>query len=1038
MWKNVSVNLSDVVEVRGSALTEKEIWILLHEIGKQLKNFIIEEDVNITPNNILIHPSAGVFMDFSNKSFSEINLNYPFKNVLTYSLGMTMLWCLQYGMPRGKYLNVSVELQSSLNAITSENADLQLLQHVIKSHTSSDSIERSATDCLVKMYNSVLGSTGYTEMHPCMPVQNTLQQGLFHRYPETLIGPVHEHTNKSVKRQLSGDSRRNSSTHKESLNNSRKLNTSITSSTSIPRQRDAKNSSHHILHRTVPVKTVSQRKPESVFRSDDPPLQMNLCMEKGNFQLTVKAVVECFNGKSVIFTINPNKISCGYLLSMSVSHLISSCDTSLFGLSVFQDGEYCFLDPTLTIQKVISLSDFVGEPHLFLRLKFLPPDFQSMRDEKLLQSIYVQIREDLMNGRIVCNYEQAIMLAAYSLQYELGDFEVFPIFVYQVAMRMRSLSTVLFNNDKINMNTTEYFHVRDFVPSALVDDIGLSHLSFTLPQLHARLKGTLPSSARELFFRKAKELQDFGCHFSRVYMSHRDQPPVWISIGPRGLNIFYLLSCGVRKLIHRYSWEQLSKVAFKKKTISLTTKSGTRFKFYVKTEQKANYIVRIMGEMHQFHMFDDSWNNDKFNSIASPSTQLSSGILPFKHHPIPHPCEMRCKSEELHISEQMVDGNHTISSSHSHLQVFPDIIPFVLEDNNSDISRDYTTKSKCQQVVNDDKQPIYHEPEIEEVASEEFISDKEFENIKKEEDDDVFDVSDLPVPIINDISADFFVDLEKRKGTFGFSVMGGSDKSINVIKVQHIVPGGSAEMNGSLQAGDVILAINDIQLSNVSHKEAVEILSKASNKSRLHVRRDQMLRLESNPVVPDEQLQEVQNGNCAVNEITETGNAGFNTQSERIVGRNVDDDINELTSLRLDTTYDERVTEVASAFYNYQYTDIESDIQHEYIGNGAEDLTMKDELHLNLLHHGEDMSRGEGDGVSNLSTHDRQNTTGSLSQSGRFSDISSHVSRDVIPEATTVAIADFEEFRRRLSSLKTANESSNNSGDNESWSTVHE
>nr|XP_039271873.1 uncharacterized protein LOC120346232 [Styela clava] len=268
--------------------------------------------------------------------------------------------------------------------------------------------------------------------------------------------------------------------------------------------------------------------------------------------------------------------------------------------------------------------------------------------------------------------------------------------------------------------------------------------------------------------------------------------------------------------------------------------------------------------------------------------------------------------------------------------------------------------------------------------------------------------------------------------------MGGSDKSINVIKVQHIVPGGSAEMNGSLQAGDVILAINDIQLSNVSHKEAVEILSKASNKSRLHVRRDQMLRLESNPVVPDEQLQEVQNGNCAVNEITETGNAGFNTQSERIVGRNVDDDINELTSLRLDTTYDERVTEVASAFYNYQYTDIESDIQHEYIGNGAEDLTMKDELHLNLLHHEEDMSRGEGDGVSNLSTHDRQNTTGSLSQSGRFSDISSHVSRDVIPEATTVAIADFEDFRRRLSSLKTANESSNNSGDNESWSTVHE
>lgn len=46
------------------------------------------------------------------------------------------------------------------------------------------------------------------------------------------------------------------------------------------------------------------------------------------------------------------------------------------------------------------------------------------RDNHLMKAIYMQTRRDILDGLIFCKTDEALLLAAYSLQYELGDLEV--------------------------------------------------------------------------------------------------------------------------------------------------------------------------------------------------------------------------------------------------------------------------------------------------------------------------------------------------------------------------------------------------------------------------------------------------------------------------------------------------------------------------------------------------------------------------------------------------------------------------------------
>lgn len=78
-----------------------------------------------------------------------------------------------------------------------------------------------------------------------------------------------------------------------------------------------------------------------------------------------------------------------------------------------------WLDLNKTIVKQVKYLD----PLLFsFRVKFYPPDPFRLKEEITRYQVYLQLRRDLLHGRLYCTPNEASLLAAYVVQADLGDF----------------------------------------------------------------------------------------------------------------------------------------------------------------------------------------------------------------------------------------------------------------------------------------------------------------------------------------------------------------------------------------------------------------------------------------------------------------------------------------------------------------------------------------------------------------------------------------------------------------------------------------
>lgn len=85
---------------------------------------------------------------------------------------------------------------------------------------------------------------------------------------------------------------------------------------------------------------------------------------------------------------------------------------------------------------------------------------------------------------------------------------------------------------------------------------------------------------------------------------------------------------------------------------------------------------------------------------------------------------------------------------------------------------------------------------------------------------------------------DMTITLHRQESGFGFRIVGGTEEGSQV-SIGHIVPGGSADLDGRLQSGDEILGVDGHPVFNTSHHHVVQLMGNAAanGKVTLHVRR---------------------------------------------------------------------------------------------------------------------------------------------------------------------------------------------------------
>uniref|UniRef100_A0A3B4ZYW0 FERM domain-containing protein n=1 Tax=Stegastes partitus TaxID=144197 RepID=A0A3B4ZYW0_9TELE len=91
-----------------------------------------------------------------------------------------------------------------------------------------------------------------------------------------------------------------------------------------------------------------------------------------------------------------------------------------FGLT-FQDTDNAknWLDPSKEIKKQIR----VGSWNLGFSVKFYPPDPSVLIEDITRYYLCLQLRDDILSGRLPCSFVTHALLGSYTVQAELGDYE---------------------------------------------------------------------------------------------------------------------------------------------------------------------------------------------------------------------------------------------------------------------------------------------------------------------------------------------------------------------------------------------------------------------------------------------------------------------------------------------------------------------------------------------------------------------------------------------------------------------------------------
>ncbi|XP_033762691.1 LOW QUALITY PROTEIN: tyrosine-protein phosphatase non-receptor type 4-like [Pecten maximus] len=182
-----------------------------------------------------------------------------------------------------------------------------------------------------------------------------------------------------------------------------------------------------------------------------------------------------------------------------------------------------WLDPLKTIKKQCRGPPF----QFFFRVKFYVSDPSKLSEEYTRYHFFLQVKRDILEGRLVCPPSTAALLASYAVQSELGDY----------------------NPEEHRDNyLTEY----RFLPTQTEE------FEKQVSEQHIQHRGQTPADAEYNYLDKAKRLEMYGVDLHNA----RDQSNVDIQLGVTSIGLVVFQN---NVKINTFPWAKIVKISFKRK-----------------------------------------------------------------------------------------------------------------------------------------------------------------------------------------------------------------------------------------------------------------------------------------------------------------------------------------------------------------------------------------------------------------------------------------------------------------------------------------
>ncbi|CAG9841073.1 unnamed protein product [Diabrotica balteata] len=251
------------------------------------------------------------------------------------------------------------------------------------------------------------------------------------------------------------------------------------------------------------------------------------------------------------------------LLDVVFRHL-NLLETAYFGLRYLDPhGQTHWLDPTKKLNKQIKGAD----PYtLYFGVKFYAADPCKLLEEITRYQFFLQIKQDILQGRLLVPFELAAELGAYILQSELGDYDP-------------------------RRHSTGYVSEFRFLPNQSVE------LEMRITELHQTLVGQMPSQAELNYLDKVKWLENYGVDLHPVL--GEDHVEYFLGLTPSGIIVLRN-----KNTVGNYYWPRITKIYFKGRYFMLrvTDKNNDECTYGFETPSKSacKHLWKCCIEHHSF------------------------------------------------------------------------------------------------------------------------------------------------------------------------------------------------------------------------------------------------------------------------------------------------------------------------------------------------------------------------------------------------------------------------------------------------------
>ncbi|XP_074903754.1 protein 4.1 isoform X9 [Buteo buteo] len=291
-----------------------------------------------------------------------------------------------------------------------------------------------------------------------------------------------------------------------------------------------------------------------------------------------------------IFECSVDKHAKGQDLLKKVCDHLNLLEEDYFGLAIWDTPtSRTWLDPAKEIKKQVH-----GGPWDFtFNVKFYPPDPAQLTEDITRYYLCLQLRQDIITGRLPCSFATLALLGSYTVQSELGDYD-------------------------------PELHSPDYISEFKLAPNQTKELEEKVVELHKTYRSMTPAQADLEFLENAKKLSMYGVDLHQA----KDLEGVDITLGVCSSG---LLVYKDKLRINRFPWPKVLKISYKRSSFFIKIRPGEQEQyestigFKLPSYRAAKKLWKVCVEHHTFFRLTSTEAIPKSRFLALGSKFRYSG-----------------------------------------------------------------------------------------------------------------------------------------------------------------------------------------------------------------------------------------------------------------------------------------------------------------------------------------------------------------------------------------------------------------------------